>query len=272
MRQKMSLYLQHLLKHLKQVVQHFCRRFQLHPSAVKSTSQTKNYFKQASSWADDVYLAAIVARNRYRLSFLGAIVVIFMLLICLIMLIPLQHLEPLLIHHYQDGRVYVQPMSSYRQVKDSGQLENDIVRYIINRESYDPIAYEEQYRLILMLSAPAIADMFEKEQNASNPKAMINILANTHYRTVHIDDVVILDQSRSSNDSHQHHRNLAEVHFVVTDHQLSNGASHSHPYTALLSWAYQHPSTDPEVRWRNWDGFEITHYQKNQRSLSKEKT
>jgi type IV secretion system protein VirB8 len=258
---------------IKQIVLRYWRlllqRQASHQSKERKSAGDDNYFKEAISWADDVYLAAVVARNRYRSALIAAIAVVFVLLFCMVCLIPVQHLQPLLVHHYEDGRVVVEPVAASAIVNNGNQIDNDIVRYVVNRESYDPIAYEEQYRLTGLLSDSAIAEAYIHQQSASNAAALINVLANHQYRTVHIDDVVILDRTELNKKQQQHHRNLAEVHFVVTDHQISNGAVHSYPYTVLLSWEYQKPSLDPEVRWRNWDGFVVTHYQVSQRSLSK---
>ena len=60
----------------------------------------QSYFTQARSWADDIYTAAIISRNRYQMAFFAAMGLATLAIAAIITLIPLQHIEPLLINHY----------------------------------------------------------------------------------------------------------------------------------------------------------------------------
>jgi|GEM_PF-1399884 len=225
------------------------------------------YFANAKSRSDDVYLSAIVSRNRYRFIACILLGIAALFLLCILMLVPAQHMEPLLIHHYQDGRVVIEKGSDTPQNLLESSLQSDLIRYVVNRESYDPIAYEEQYRLVLMMSASGISKQFIDQQSPSNKHSLMRLLNNHAYRTVHVEDIIILDNELNNNKKSHHHKNLAEIHFNVTDHVLSSGSRKDIPYTALVSWAYSKPSSNPDVRWRNWDGFIVSSYQRNQRNL-----
>ena len=181
-------------------------------------------------------------------------------------LIPIQHLQPLIIHHYTDGRVTVDPVTDSSLLLDRAQLENDLVRYVVNRESYDPMAYADQYHLILWMSDSAMAGSYIDSQRSTNSSSLIHQLGSHRYRTVHIDNVVILDEMPTDPNTRGNHHNLAEVHAVLVDHSLNTSVKRSQAVSVIMSWEYTKPSMDPDIRWRNWDGFQVTHYQKKHRN------
>ena len=63
------------------------------PKVRKKTSiaddEFSNYFSQAKDWADDIYTAAIISRNRYKSAFYWAAGMASLLIITLMMLLPL---------------------------------------------------------------------------------------------------------------------------------------------------------------------------------------
>jgi len=126
----------------------------LQAATAEFATSKKNYFVEARSWADDMYTAAIISRNRYKLAFFVAMGLAVLLTIAINGLIPMQHMEPLLVNHYEDGRVSVQPMKQPYSPTNQAQVESEIVRYVINRESYDPSSYDTQYSLINLMSNP----------------------------------------------------------------------------------------------------------------------
>ncbi len=239
-----------------------------HLDETANTNDNSNYFSNAQSWADDCHLNLVLSRNRFRAFSCALFVLVLLLIVLCCCLIPLQHLEPLIIHHYSDGRVTVErDVSSITSIKQT-QLNNDLVRYISNRESYDPIAYADQFHLTVWMSSPSIAHQYIDEQRADNPQSLIHQLGNHHYRDVHIDDIVILDQINTQAKYPDKHHNLAEVHAVMTDHDLDTRIKRSQAVSIIISWRYTKPSRNPDIRWRNWDGFQVTHYQVKQRDLT----
>lgn len=224
-----------------------------------------SYFDTANTWSDDVIVNLMADRQVYRWMIIGLILVCCLLLIIIIVMLPLHQLQPLMIHHFEDGRISVDaPTDSLATLRQSS-LQHDLVQYVIDRESFDPIAYVDEYRAVLMASNAKTADDFVKQQGPANPSALVHVMGDRMYRTIHVDDVIILDQrTPSHHNDHQHHRNLAEIHYTAADHVVASGTVTTHPYTLLVSWEYHAPSLDPEVRWHNWDGFLVVHYQRHQ--------
>lgn len=230
---------------------------------VSSHSSPLDYFELARSWAGDFYVNLIGSRNRWRAICLYiTLPMSCLLLISISFLIPLQHLQPILIHHYQDGYVQVEPLKSSYIPRNKLEIESDLVRYVMNRESYHEFAYKEQFSLVNLLSDNAVARDYMAAQSMSNKNSPINSLGNNGYRTVQVVSVVFLDKAELNDPKKKMtpHRNLAQVDFTVTEHNKFNEQGHKTSWIALLSWEYRGMPNDPEQIWKNWNGFTITAY------------
>ncbi len=184
-------------------------------------------------------------------------------------LVPLQHMEPLLVNHYEDGRVSVQPIKQPYAPTNPAQVESEIVRYVINRESFDPTSYDMQYSLVNLLSSNFVAKEYRHTQSSAQTNSPINRLGTHGFRTVHVDSVIFLDTELNNNDkaNTKHHHNLAQINFSITDHDRNSVLQKSKAFTALISWQYQGTPSDPGDQWRNWDGFTVTRFTKQQRNV-----
>ena len=235
-----------------------------------TTAAGKNYFVTARSWADDLYTQMIVSRNRYKLAFFMAMGLALLLTIAIDGLIPMQHLEPLLVNHYSDGRVSVQPTQQPYAPSNQAAVESDLVRYVLNRESYDATSYGTQYALINLMSDTLVAKQYIHTQSSDNKAAPIHQLGNKGWRSVHIDSVVFLDSKIFNKDqptSQRVHHNLAQINLTTTDHFKNTASEKSKAFSALISWDYRGTPRDPMNRWRDWNGFTVTRYTLSQRNV-----
>ncbi len=71
-----------------------------------------DYFNEAKSWADDIYGNVEQSRNRYKVAFLGAMLLNGLALIAVASLAQIQTLVPLMIHHFANGVVTVEPLKN----------------------------------------------------------------------------------------------------------------------------------------------------------------
>lgn len=240
-------------------------------TASEKTAITQHdYFQLARHWADDYYLATETAKNRWRAACLyGFVPLTGLLLLLLTFLVPAQKIQPLLVNHYENGVVEVTPIQSQNYPKNRAQMESELVRYVVNRESYSAASYNEQYSLVNLLSDSRVAEQYMQAQSAKNKTAPINTLGNKGYRSVKVESVVFLDSAdqNQTDDSSTKHSNLAQVNFTVTDHDPATGATSSVPLTALIRWEYRGTPKDPALLWKNWDGFTVTSYQLQQRNV-----
>lgn len=230
-----------------------------------------NYFTKACSWADDRFGLLEASRNRYRLAFVLTLFLNAMLALAITMMMPLKKTEPLLIHHYDSGVVTVEPIKDEKTLINQAQIESDLVRYVVNRESFDVSSYRAQYELVNLLSDPEVASSYENLQRRSNPKSPLNELGTEKTRQVHIYSINFIDrESLNSNEQKtkdQNHYDLAEVVFSLTDKNKNGGTEVTQHFSALISWRYLGMPSSPEARWKNFSGFEITRYTLQQRNV-----
>jgi type IV secretion system protein VirB8 len=221
----------------------------------------QSYFAFASSWADDMYLNLLASRNQWRVAALLIMLIFCILLLGFVFLLPLQHVEPLLIHHYEDGRIFVDQPSDQAVSPNHLQVQSDIIRYVVNRESYDPVAWRHQYDLVKLLSSSKVASVYEKIQLQDKNNSPALTLKDNAYLSCHVESILFLSGHKKKSSP------LAQVNFTVSKHWVSSDRVKTTPYVVLISWRYTKTSHDPERQWLNWDGFSVIDYQKQQRSL-----
>lgn len=230
----------------------------------------QSYFHEASHWADERFGLIEASRNRYQAAFLSSLAVSVSLALAIVIMMPLKSVETVAIHHYENGVTTVEAPDLKTMPVNKAQVESDIVRYVINRESYDISSYQPQYELIALLSSDEVFKSYEKTESSSNPDAPINILGTKFNRSVHVYSINFIDKE-GLNDTEvkrkQTHHNLAEVVFSVKDHDKSANRDKENHFTALISWRYNNPPASIEARWRNFDGFEVTRYSLAQRNI-----
>lgn len=231
-------------------------------------SKPKDVYSRAKTWTDDHYSALVAGRKRYQIAFFVTMQLCCLLTLAVIILAPMQQITPLLVNHYPDGRVSVVPFNQNAAPIHTPLVKSDIVRYIMNRESYDAIAYDEQYKLVSLLSNNAVDKAYEDSQSTNNKNSPVNLLGADGIRRVHIDSVVFLDRESLNQPGtlNDHHVNLAQVDFTVNTIQ-SGIVKKTTPFTALISWAYLGTPTSPYDMWRNPYGFTVTRYDINQRNI-----
>ena len=85
---------------------------------------------------------------------------------------------------------------------------------------------------------------------------------------VHVYSINFIDNSTFNEKAlPKDHQNLAEVVFTLIDMDKSTGHKIEKHYNALISWQYSTPSSAPDIRWKNWDGFLVTRYSKQLRNI-----
>lgn len=224
------------------------------------------YFKEAKSWADDNFGRVERSRNRYQVAFMTAMGLNVAAIIAVSILSHYQTIVPMLVHHYSNGVTTVEPIDEKKAVINRTQIESDIVRYVMHREAYEPSSYRTQFDLVNLLSNDTVQNEYLREQDKANPESPITTLGTNLKREVHLYSINFIDSLlNNENDIHKNHQNLAEVVFTLKDTDKQSGKTTETHYNALLSWRYTNPPDSPELRWKNWDGFEVTRYSKERR-------
>lgn len=226
-----------------------------------SLNPKTGYFQQAKSWADDIYTATIVSRNRYKVAFLSMAGLSALLVICICMLIPAQHTELVVVHQGDSGYTWLTTTKSHEKLPQSWvRTRAEIAHYVMARESYDPLLYGYQTKDVNLFDTPEIQAEYEMAQDSHNKSAPINLLADKGYRTVLINNIMMLDNGAKNKNDIGKHINLAQVDFVVEDHFFDAHQTLKTPYTAIISWRYDGVPSDAYQKLKNWDGFKVTKY------------
>lgn len=227
-----------------------------------------NYFAEAKSWSDDIYGAVEQSKNRYQIAFLASMTLNVVAMLAVTILAPMQSLVPMMVHHYENGLVHIEPVKNESTPLDQRQIESDIVRYVENRESYDLSSYKMQYDLVNLLSTNNVAKEFAKGQSKGATLSPINLLGRDAFRDVHVYSVNFLDNININDEEiSKNHHNLAEVVFSQIDTNRQTSRQQTKHYSALISWEYVTPSDVPALRWKNFDGFLVTRYSKKLRNV-----
>lgn len=237
---------------------------------MKKPQFNSSYFHEACSWADDKFGLLEASRARYQLAFIASISAVMLLALAIITMLPLKKVQTIAVHHYENGVTTVEAQGNDHPPINKAQVESDIVRYVINRESYDDSSYRAQFELIRLLSDHSVAKEFEKQQTIRNPNAPINTLGTKISRQVHVYSINFIDSKELDNQEpkgKQNHHNLAEVVFSTKDHHKTQQQDKEKQFTALVSWRYTKPPESVEQRWKNFDGFEVTRYTRSQRNV-----
>lgn len=238
---------------------------------MKKTPQKGIYYAQACSWADDRFGGIEASRNRYRVAFMSIMILCTALTLSLAVMMPLKQLEPIIIHHYENGITTAERLMQDLPIASQAQIESDLVRYVIQRESYDVTSYRAQFELMHLLSASAVSSDYDKLHRTSNKESPVNQLGTQISRSVHVYSVNFIDQERfnerEQKGKKRNHYDLAEVVFSIQDRNKTSGMETEQHYTALISWHYLGIPASPDARWKNWNGFEVTRYSIQQRNV-----
>jgi len=234
---------------------------------MKQINQYNDYFKRARTWADDNFGRLEQSRHRYQVAFLAAMGLNLVAICAIGILANYQTVVPMMVHHYDNGVTTVEPVKQDKAPINRAQVESDIARYIELREAYDVSSYRAQFELINLLSDNTVNREYLAQQDKSNPLSPIQTLGNNTKREVHIYSINFLDSLfANEQDIHKDHHPLAEVVFSLLDTDKMTGKSTLTHFNAIISWRYTTPPASPEMRWQNWDGFEVTRFSKQPRN------
>ena len=226
-----------------------------------SLNENQSYFKKAETWADDIYIATVTSRNRYKLAFLASMGLSALLTLGIIMMIPLQHTELVVVHEGIDGYTWISTTGHTKQIPQNWlRTRAEIAHYVSTRESYDPLLYSYQTKEVSLLSSPEVKAEYELSQSSDDKSSPISVLGDKGYRTVIVSNIMPIDSEAKNNANEKDHQNIAQIDYVVIDHFFGDSSTIRTPYSALISWKYNGVPNDPQTMLQNWDGFTITKF------------
>jgi type IV secretory pathway component VirB8 len=259
---------------MKNFFQKWTRKFQAkelkQARSDRSTLKSEDYFQNARHWSDDIYMASLVSRNRYRAAFYGMSGLVGLMAITIAILVPLQHTELVVVHEGQSGYTWLSTTKAGRHPEENwGRTQAEIAHYVQTRASYDPLLYRYQVQEVKRFSSPQVQAEYDWSQSKDQKFSPVNVLGVKGYRTVQVNSILKLDDVAESRNKKDLHSNLAQVSYLVTDHFVGSSETISVPYLALISWEELGVPEDPEQKLQNWDGFTVTKFQTQAVSLPK---
>lgn len=236
---------------------------------MQKLNNNKDYFKLAKDWHFQNFETAKINENRWFLCFIISCAINICLSISIIVLTPLKTLVPLVIHQNSiTGEAWVEKPSLQYVPANDAQTQSDIVRYITSRESYTAADLNQRFHLVALLSNQDIGKTYAISEANNNKSSPVNTLGISGTRTVHIEDIVFIDNQNIDEPRHfsQPSSNLAKVDFITTTTD-QNGAKKTQSFVATIGWIYKGLPNDEQDAWENWNGFTVTTYRVDERSI-----
>ena len=226
----------------------------------------KNYLNQASGWYYERYLMQkLMAKWSYYACIILSIACVA-LVILVACLLPLQKVIPLPIVVNEQNQVVktINPKSDYVPINEA-MVQNDIVRFIRNRESYNAKLLNYQIRNIAYTSTRDIFLDYQKILSSQNKESLVNTLGAEGTIDVKIHDVVFLETKDKPTYFKYIQSNIVQVDFsTVTKNNMQDIKEN---WVAILSFDYKGIPTDEVTAWENWNGFVVTSYRVNKREV-----
>jgi len=221
----------------------------------------KEYFRKGYDWYSEKYISAQVQSKRWMLAFAAQVILSLSLGICIALMLPLKTMVPFPIIVNENNQLVktLHPKSDYLPINES-MVQNDIVRYIRNRESYNAHTLNYQYRQVAHSTAENIFSDFEKAHSPQNPESPVNTLGMEGARDVKVLDVIFLDNNEA--EANHRYKSLAS-NVVQVDYSSvtkTAGDSKNEHWVATISFEYQGIQKDEVLAWENWNGFVVTSY------------
>lgn len=229
-----------------------------------------HYFSEARSWNIDKLYDAKMSAKRWFIGFLLAGGISLLLALTLIILLPLKTFVPMVVqYNTKTGEVWVHKPSTPYMPETNAQVQADLVRYIVTRESYSAADINQRFRLVMLLSSSSMGDYYANEQANNNPKSPINQFGVNGSRTVQIEDIVFLNKTDrlKVNRFPQTENNLAKVDFNTTSIS-PQGQSTATYWVATIAWTYRGLPENIQDAWDNWNGFTVTTYRVDPRQVA----
>lgn len=240
----------------------------------KKITGKATYFDAAQTWADEQYHYYRLWSTRWQCAFWASIVAVVLLACAIMVMMPLKSWEPIVVQqNLQTGEIFVKPADVANLMKDKIEIESDLVRYVIARETYYPTDEGARYRQVQFMSSPAVFKPYQEAHRLNNNESFDNRFGESGSRIVAVEDVIFLDATdpRKVPSKRAASRGLqappiARIDFTTTE---NDGATVKKNYwVATVKFDYVGTPNTKEAAWANWGGFTVTSYRVDQRNVN----
>lgn len=225
-----------------------------------------SYTSQANSWYLERYVLQKTSAHRWFVAFISQSVLSIVLLIAICCMLPLTKTipMPIIVNEHDQIIKAINPKSNHIPI-NIAMVQNDIVRFVRNRESYDAKTLNYQIRSIAYTSASDIFTEFEHRVSPQNKLGLLNTLGIEGSIEVKVHDVVFLESKDKPSHLKQLPSNVVQVDFSTLTKTNTDEAQEN--WVAIISFDYKGIAKDEITAWENWNGFIITSYRVNRREV-----
>lgn len=215
-------------------------------------------YAEAASWAADVHGALRASRRVAWTVAAVAVAVALLEAIALATLTPLKTVVPYtILVDRQTGYVQtVQGLKPGPLSEDAAVTQSFLVQYVIGRETFDATDLRENYRKIMLWSAPAVRSQYAAVLAKTNPSSPIVIYPPTTVLATTIKSVSLLTPT------------TALVRFFTTRRDAGAIMGEQRDYTAVISFKYTGAPMRNEDRFVNPLGFQVVSYRRDSESVT----
>jgi type IV secretion system protein VirB8 len=223
----------------------------------ESQTTLRSYFQQGDIWEQEIIKRAKrSARIAWFVSILFAGLALLSLLAVVLML-PLKSFEPYVVTVDQTTG-YIEVKSGLTRpanlTEQQAVTQANVVRYIRNREGYDPFAIEEYFGIAALLSTGDAAHELQAEFSAANPKNPAKLYGRLSQVLVDIKAVTFPNAS------------TAIARFSTTE--KSDTESIVRHWISVVRFRYTDTPVRNEWRFENPLGFQVYSYRRDQETVT----
>ena len=217
-----------------------------------------DYFEDAKSWAYDRYQIQEVMANRWQLAFWLSMGFSLLLIVAYVLLFPLKTWDPIVVNrNTQTGEVWVQPAKTHYLPSTEAEVKSDLVQYVVARETASPMDNRLRLRKVMYSSSATVGKAYQLSLGSMAPASL---------RIVKIIDAYPLSNASDALKRRQEKvPKLGQVDFITSE--MQNGMVVQKNWVATIKFSYLGVPEDQEAAFSNWNGFTVTDYRVDQRSI-----
>jgi type IV secretion system protein VirB8 len=221
---------------------------------------TKNdlhsYFQQGERWEEEIITKA---KRSSRLAWLAALIlaaIAVLSLIALVIMLPLKSFEPYIVE-VDRTTGYIEVKSGLTRpaslTEQQAVTQANVVRYIRNREGYDPFAIEEMFGIAALLSTGSAAAELQRMFSSANPDNPAKLYGTQ--KRVHVDVKSVSFPNTST-----------AIARFSTDERSDTQSVVRH-WISVVRFRYTDTPMRNEWRFENPLGFQVYDYRREQETV-----
>ena len=223
----------------------------------RTDDRLRSYFQDGEIWEQEIFKQA---RRSTRIAwFISTVFGILALasIFAVLLMLPLKSFEPYVVE-VDRNTGYIEVKSGLTRpanlTEQEAVTQANVVRYIRNREGYDPYAIEEYFGIAALLSTGTAAQELQAQFSAANPADPAKVYGRLKRVLVDIKSVSFPNAS------------TAIVRFSTTE--KSDTESVDRHWISVVRFRYTETPIKNEWRFENPLGFQVYSYRRDQETVT----